>query len=126
MQDKKTQEEIYNLNFKVLSQEPSLRSIERILGNVDYAVLARYDEESKHWNYLKVKGPMFLVKDKYNQRKLAILNHLSANNHVISINSGIKLELKKIEYGYMLNYLYEDTITGRSIYGIWSADERLK
>jgi hypothetical protein len=36
----------------------------------------------------------------------------------------MKFELKKLgSDGFMLNYFIEDSITGKSIYGIWTADK---
>jgi hypothetical protein len=39
----------------------------------------------------------------------------------------MKFELKKLgSDGYMLNYCIEDSITGKSIYGIWTADKTIE
>lgn len=40
----------------------------------------------------------------------------------------MKTELSKLGStdGYMLNYMIEDTLSKRSVFGIWSADEQLE
>jgi hypothetical protein len=39
----------------------------------------------------------------------------------------MKFELKKLgNDGYLLNYCIEDSITGKSIYGIWTADKNIE
>jgi hypothetical protein len=39
----------------------------------------------------------------------------------------MKFELKKLGAdGFMLNYCIEDSITGKSIYGIWTADKAIE
>jgi|JI10StandDraft_1071094.scaffolds.fasta_scaffold455965_1 hypothetical protein len=68
-------EEISAMNLRVLQRDPALKKTQRILKTVRFAVLARYDEDSKHWNYLKVKGPMFLVVDTFGTHRLVIMNH---------------------------------------------------
>ena len=73
------------MNLKVLQQDQVLRKTERIIKTVKFAVLAKYDEESKHWNYLKIKGPMFLVVDTFGTYRIVFLNHCSVENHVILI-----------------------------------------
>jgi hypothetical protein len=86
-------EEIAALNLKVIQQDQALRKTERILKTVKFAVLARYDEDSKHWNYLKIKGPMFLIVDTFGTYRLVFLNHYSTDNHVILLNKdSIKVE----------------------------------
>ena len=45
----------------------------------------------------------------------------------IQIQDFHKFELKNLSAdGYMLNYMYEDSIMGLRIEGIWSNDEKLK
>lgn len=111
------------MNLRVLQRDGALRNTEKILRTIKFVVLARYDEEGKHWNYLKVKGPMFLLQDRFGQFRLAIMNHCDTKNELIPLYPELKLELKKLDNGegFMLNYLVEDTIR-RSIFGIWSAD----
>jgi hypothetical protein len=79
-------EEITAMNLRVLQRDNALKKTEKILRTVRFAVLARYDEDSKHWNYLKVKGPMFLVVDTFGAHRLVILNHSSTENQIIPIN----------------------------------------
>ncbi|CAM6005990.1 unnamed protein product [Sphagnum balticum] len=90
MQEKRGQEEVAAFNLKVLRREARLQNTEKIIRTVGYVTLARYDEEGKHWNYLRVKGPLFLVLDKFGQYKLAILNHCSTENNVISLHPEIR------------------------------------
>lgn len=122
-------EEINAMNLRVLQRDPALRKTDKILKTVKFAVLARYDEDSKHWNYLKVKGPMFLVVDIFGTHRIVILNHYSVDNEVVPImkENDMKFELIKLEQGegYMLNYLINDSIAKRSIFGIWTADESI-
>lgn len=63
------------MNLRVLQRDPALKKTQQILATVKFAVLARYDEDSKHWNYLKVKGPLFLVVDSFGTHRLVIMNH---------------------------------------------------
>ena len=65
------------MNLRVIQRDPALKKTEKIIKTVRYAVLARYDEDSKHWNYLKVKGPLFLIIDTFGAHRLVILNHCS-------------------------------------------------
>ena len=91
-------------------------------------MLARYDEDSHHWNYLKIKGPMFLIVDTFGTYRLVFLNHYSTDNHVILLKADcVRVEALKLENneGFMLNYLIKDSIAGQSIFGIWSAEETL-
>jgi hypothetical protein len=51
---------------------------------LSFANLAKYQINGNfsfikgdYWNYLKVKGPMFVVIDRYSQIKFAILNQCS-------------------------------------------------
>lgn len=82
--------------------------------------------QGDYWSYLKVKGPMFVIIDRYSQIKFAILNQCSTENEIIHIQKEMKFELKKLgSDGYMLNYCIEDSITGKSIYGIWTADKNI-
>lgn len=122
-------EEINAMNLRVLQRDPALRKTDKIVKTVKFAVLARYDEDSKHWNYLKVKGPMFLVVDTFGTHRIVILNHYSVDNEVVPImkENDMKFELIKLEQGegYMLNYLINDSIAKRSIFGIWTADESI-
>ena len=119
-------EEITAMNLRVLKQINELKRTEKIMRVVKFTVLARYDEDSKQWNYLKIKGPLFLVIDSWGMHRLVVLNHDSPENRIIPVNkeSGIKIEAIKLEHseGYMLNYMIDDSITKRSIFGIWSAD----
>ena len=70
---------------------------------------------------------MFAIIDKYNQIKFAILNQCSTENEIIHIQKEMKFELKKlVQDGYMLNYCIEDSITGKSIFGIWTADRTIE
>ena len=73
------------MNLKVIQQDQALRKTEKIVKSVKFAVLARYDEDSKHWNYLKIKGPMFLVVDTFGIYRIVFLNHCNTENHVILI-----------------------------------------
>lgn len=66
--------------------------------------MARYDENSKHWNYLKIRGPTFLVSDKFGQLKLAIMNQLAIECSVVAIQPDNRLELRTLEDGWILNY----------------------
>lgn len=70
---------------------------------------------------------MFLVVDTFGTHRIVILNHYSVDNEVIPImkDNDMKFELIKLDQGegYMLNYLINDSIAKRSIFGIWSADE---
>ena len=56
------------------------------------------------------------------------MNHADIENEVIMLHAGMKTELCRIGNGegYMLNYMIEDSINKRSIFGIWSADEQLE
>jgi hypothetical protein len=87
-------------------------------------VLARYDEEGKHWNYLKVRGPLFLLVDRFGKHRLAVMNHADVENEVIMLHAGMRTELCRVGAadGLMLNYMIEDSLGHRSIFGIWSAD----
>jgi hypothetical protein len=121
-------EEIMAMNLRVIQQDQALKKTERIVKSVRFAVMARYDEDSKHWNYLRYKGPLFMVIDTFGTYRLVILNHCSTENYVIPIKEhSMKFEVVKLEFGegYMLNYLIKDTIRGQSVFGIWSADETL-
>ena len=70
---------------------------------------------------------MFAIIDKYNQIKFAILNQCSTENEIIHIQKEMKFELKKLgQDGYMLNYCIEDSITGKSIFGLWTADRTIE
>lgn len=116
------------LNLKVLQQDQALRRITKIVRTVRFAVLARYDEDSKHWNYLKIRGPMFLVADTFGSYRLVVLNHNGVENHVILVKAdGMRFEGVRLDSGegFMLNYLIQDSIAGQSLFGIWSADETL-
>lgn len=73
-------EEITAMNLRVLQRDPALRKTEKILKTVRFAVLARYDEDSKHWNYLRVKGPLFLVVDTFGTHRIVIMNQHSVEN----------------------------------------------
>ncbi len=72
---------------------------------------------------------MFLVVDTFGTHQIVILNHYSVDNEVIPImkDNDMKFELIKLDQGegYMLNYLINDSIAKRSIFGIWSADEAI-
>jgi hypothetical protein len=70
---------------------------------------------------------MFAIIDKYNQIKFAILNQCNTENEIIHIQKGMKFELNKLgQDGYMLNYCIDDSITGKSIFGIWTADKTIE
>lgn len=120
-------EEVMAMNMRVLQKDPKLKNTEKILRTIKFVVLARYDEEGKHWNYLKIKGPMFLVVDRFGKHRLAIMNHCGVDNEVIILHPGMKTEVCRLGNGegYLLNYMIEDTLR-RSIFGIWSADEQLE
>lgn len=53
--------------------------------------LARYDEEGRHWNYLKVKGPMFLVSDRFQKYRLVIMNQLDPENYIIHMHQDMQI-----------------------------------
>ena len=74
---KNKSEEINAMNLKVLQQDQALKKTERIIKTVRFGVLARYDEDSKHWNYLKIKGPLFLIVDTFGTYRIVFLNHYS-------------------------------------------------
>ena len=79
------------MNLKVLQQDQALKKTERIIKTVKFAVLARYDEDSKHWNYLKIKGPLFLIVDTFGTYRIVFLNHYLEENYVILVKAeGIK------------------------------------
>jgi hypothetical protein len=44
------------------------------------------------------------------------------------MHSDVDIELKRLDNGegLMLNYMIEDTITKRNIFGIWSIDDQLE
>jgi len=79
------------MNLKVLQRDGALRNTEKILRTIKFVVLARFDEEGKHWNYLKVKGPMFLLLDRFGQYRLAVMNHYENENRVIPLHSDMKM-----------------------------------
>lgn len=116
------------MNLRVIQRDNALRKTEKILRTIRFVVLARYDEDSKHWNYLRIKGPMFLIVDTFGAHRLVILNHYTTENQIIPINreSEIKFESLRLDFGegFMLNYMTNDSIR-RSIFGIWSADETI-
>lgn len=67
-------------------------NIEKILYTLSFVNLAKYQINGNfqiilgdYWNYLKVKGPMFVVVDRYGQIKFAILNQCSTENEVIHV-----------------------------------------
>jgi len=83
------------------------------LFTLNFVNLAKYQINGKfifnclgdYWSYLKVKGPMFVIIDRYSQIKFAILNQCSTENEIIHIQKEMKFELKKLgSDGYMLNY----------------------
>lgn len=116
------------MNLRVLQRDVNLRNTEKILRTIKFVVMARYDEEGKHWNYLKIRGPMFLLSDRFGKYRLAIMNHAEVENEVIMLHEGMKTELVRLTNGdgFMLNYMIEDSLKKRTIFGIWSADEQLE
>ena len=79
------EDEINNLNLKVMQREPSLTNIKKILMTVKFGVLAKYNLGGNFWNYQKIKGPMFLVADEYDQKKIVILNQCSCENYIFKV-----------------------------------------
>ena len=72
-----------------------------------------------------MRGPLFLVVDRFGKYRLVFLNHCEVGCRIINLDKDMKFEIHRLEQGEgnMLNYLIEDSITKRSIYGIWSMDE---
>jgi len=79
------------MNLRVLQRDGALRNTEKIIRTIKFVVLARFDEEGKHWNYLKVKGPMFLLLDRFGQYRLVVMNHYENENRVIPLHADIKI-----------------------------------
>jgi hypothetical protein len=78
------------MNLRVLQRDVNLRNTEKILRTIKFVVMARYDEEGKHWNYLKVRGPLFLLVDRFGKHRLAIMNQADVENEVIMLHPGMK------------------------------------
>jgi hypothetical protein len=95
------------MNLRVLRRDIDLKTIEKIHRTIKFVVVAKYDEDSKQWNYLKIRGPLFLTSDKFGKYKIAIMNQLNIENKVILIHSGMNYELIKLPNGdgYLLNYM---------------------
>ena len=97
---------------------------------MNFVNLAKYQINGGYWNYLKTKGPCFIIIDKYSQLKIVILNQCSKENFIIHVQKGMQFELVDLQKnhnlnGYLLNYSIEDSITGMSIHAIWTTSPQI-
>ena len=92
----KANEDVMAMNLRVIQRETALRNIEKIIKMVRFVVMAKYDEESRHWNYLKVKGPMFLVVDRFGKYRLVIMNHCETGCRIVNLDPEMRFELCRL------------------------------